>query len=182
MDELAGAQATLAVLEHVLQPIGGDDLARRTPCREYDVVGLTDHLLKSITTLGGAAGATFPERDPGASVHRQVMAVARPAVDAWQQRGLAGDVDFGAGPFPAKVAAGILSIEFLVHAWDYAAATSQELVVPDEVSACVEQLAHTIITPEGRASVGFDQPLETPAGAAALDRLLAFTGRRSAGV
>ena len=49
--------------------------------------------------------------------------------------------------------------------------------VPDEVSAYVEQLAHGIITPEGRAGGGFDPPLETVPDAGPLERLLAFTGR-----
>jgi uncharacterized protein (TIGR03086 family) len=177
MDELASVEATLNVLQQVLKPLTRDDLAKQTPCREYDVVRLTDHLLNSITTLGGVAGAEFPDRDRRDSVHSQVILAARPAVDAWQRRGLDGSVDFGPGPFPATVAVGILSIEFLVHAWDYAAATGHEVDVPDEVSAYVEQLAHGIITPEGRAGVGFDPPLETAPGAGPLERLLAFTGR-----
>jgi uncharacterized protein (TIGR03086 family) len=180
MDELAGAEATLNVLQQVLKPLTHDDLAKQTPCREYDVVGLTDHLLSSIATLGGVAGAEFPDRDRSESVQRQVMLAARPALDAWQQRGLDGTVDFGPGPFPATVAVGILSIEFLVHAWDYAAATGHDVDVPDEVSAYVEQLAHGIITPEGRAGVGFDPPLETAPGAGPLERLVAFTGRNPA--
>jgi uncharacterized protein (TIGR03086 family) len=181
MDELACAEATLNVLGQVLKPLTHDDLAKQTPCREFDVVGLTDHLMNSITTLGGAAGAEFPDRDRSDPVQRQVLAAARPAVDAWQQRGLAGTVDFGPGPFPATVAAGILSVEFLVHAWDYAAATGHEIDVPDDVAAYVEQLAHGIITPEGRADVGFDPPIELAAEAGAFERLVAFTGRRPVG-
>ena len=42
-------------------------------------------------------------------------------------------------------------------------------------------LARNIITPQGRTNVGFDDPIEVPDDASALDRLLAFTGRRSAG-
>jgi uncharacterized protein (TIGR03086 family) len=181
MDELASAEATLSVLQGVLTPLTPDDLAKQTPCREFDVVGLTDHLLNSITTLGGAVGAEFPDRDRSDSVHHQVMAAARPAMAAWQQRGLDGTVDFGPGPFPATVAAGILSVEFLVHAWDYAAATGHEVDVDDELATYVELLAHGIITPEGRASAGFDQPVELGADAGAFERLVAFTGRRAVG-
>ncbi|MET0702695.1 MAG: TIGR03086 family metal-binding protein [Mycobacterium sp.] len=179
MDELVTAEAALTVLDRVLRPVTAGDLARQTPCREYDVASLTGHLLNSITTLGGAAGAQFPQPDPDASVHRQVTAAAQPALAAWRQRGVDGNVALGPDPLPARVAVGILSIEFLVHAWDYAAATGQQLDVPEEVSARVEQLARGIITPEGRKNVGFDPPVELPAEAPAFDRLLAFTGRRS---
>ncbi|CAN5356545.1 TIGR03086 family metal-binding protein [soil metagenome] len=178
MDELVTAEAALTVLEEVLQPITREDLGRQTPCREYDVASLTDHLLNSITILGGAAGADLPQRDPGESVHQQVLMAARPALEAWQRRGLDGTVELGPNPLPATVAVGILSIEFLVHAWDYAKATGQALDVPEELAAHVEQLARGIITPEGRKNVGFDPPVEVPADAAVFDRLLAFTGRR----
>lgn len=74
--------------------------------------------------------------------------------------------------------AGVLSIEFLVHAWDYAAATGRDVTAPDSLSDYVLGLAHTIITPQGRTTVGFDDPIEVPADAGALERLLAYTGRR----
>ena len=55
--------------------------------------------------------------------------------------------------------AGVLSIEFLVHAWDYAAATGRS-DAPDSLSDYVMGLAKKIITPEGRINVGFDDPVE----------------------
>ena len=133
-DELECAEATFAVLEHVLHGIADDDLDKQTPCREYDVASLTDHLMNSITVLGGAAGAEFPERDRTDSVERQVVMAARPALDAWKRRGLDGTVPFGSGEAPAKMMAGILSLEFLVHAWDYAAAVGREVNAPDSLS------------------------------------------------
>jgi hypothetical protein len=42
-------------------------------------------------------------------------------------------------------------------------------------------LAHKVITPEGRATVGFDDPIAVPEDASALDRLIAFTGRNPMG-
>ena len=103
---------------------------------------------------------------------------ARPALDAWHRRGLDGTVTFGSNDAPAKVLAGILSIEFLVHAWDYAAATGRQVKAPDSLSDYVMGLARAIITPQGRTSVGFDDPIEAPADASALDRLIAYTGRQ----
>jgi uncharacterized protein (TIGR03086 family) len=176
-DQIDSADATLAVLQRVLAQLGPDDTAKQTPCREFDVAGLTDHLMNSITVIGGAAGAQFPERDPDASVEDQVMTAAGPAVDAWRRRGLEGMVSTGPNEAPAEVMAGILSIEFLVHAWDYAATADCELTVPDELSEYVLGLCHQIITPEGRVGVGFDDPIDLPVEAGAFDRLLAYTGR-----
>jgi uncharacterized protein (TIGR03086 family) len=178
VDELASAEATLVVLQQVVHGIATDDLTKQTPCRDFDVAGLTDHLLNSITLLGQAAGAEIPERDPEGSVERQIVAAARPALDAWHRRGLDGTVPFGSGEAPARVMAGILSLEFLVHAWDYATATGRPIDAPDSLTDYVSGLVHRIVTPEGRARAGFDEPVEVPQDASALDRLVAFTGRR----
>ena len=177
-DELKSAEATLAVLERVLQGIAEDDWSKQTPCREFDVAALTDHLMNSITTIGAMAGAQFPERDRGDSVERQVILAARPALDAWRHRGLDGTVPFGSNEAPANIMAGILSLEFLVHAWDYAKATGREVTAPDALSDYVMGLAKTIITPQGRSNVGFDDPVDVAADAGAFDRLIAYTGRQ----
>jgi hypothetical protein len=49
----------------------------------------------------------------------------------------------------------------------------------DDLSEYVLGLCRTIITPEGRKGVGFDDPIDVAANANALDRLLAYTGRTS---
>jgi uncharacterized protein (TIGR03086 family) len=179
-DELESAEATLAVLEKVLHGIAKDDESKQTPCREFDVAKLTDHLMNSITAIGGYAGAEFPVRDGEDSVERQVILAERPTLDAWHKRGLDGTVPFGGGEAPATMMAGVLSMEFLIHAWDYAMATGREVDAPDSLSDYVMGLAKVIITPAGRSNVGFDDPFEVSADACALDRLIAYTGRKPA--
>lgn len=180
-DELECAEASLGVLQNVLHPIANDDWSRQTACREFDIAKLTDHLMNSITVIGGAAGAELPERDATDSVERQVVAAARPALDAWHLRGLDGSVSFGQGEAPARVMAGVLCIEFLIHAWDYAMAMGSTVDAPDSLSDYVMGLAQVIITPQGRTNVGFDDPVAVQADAKALDRLIAYTGRNPSG-
>jgi uncharacterized protein (TIGR03086 family) len=176
-DELDSAEASLKVLQQVVHGIGTDDLTKQTPCREFDVTGLTDHLLNSITVLGGAANAQLPERNRDESVERQITDAARPALDAWRRRGLDGSVPFGNGEAPAQFMAAILSLEFLVHAWDYASAIDRPVDAPEALTDYVTALAHRVITPDGRARAGFDDPVDVAAHASKLDRLVAFTGR-----
>ena len=176
-DELHSAEAALGVLQRVLHPISRDDLSRSTPCSQFDVAALTDHLLNSITSIGGAVGAEFPPRAADDSVERQVIAAARPALDALRRHGLDGTVTLGSNQMPARVLAGILSIEFLVHAWDYAVATGHQVDSAVSLAEYVLELAKKIITPQGRSTVGFADPVDVPADAGALDRLIAFTGR-----
>jgi uncharacterized protein (TIGR03086 family) len=177
IDELTSAEATLAQLRQVVQAIAADDLGRQTPCREFDVAALTDHLMNSITTIGGVAEADLPPRNRDDSVERQILLAARPALDAWRTRGLDGTVQLGPNEVPANVVAGILSLEFLVHAWDYAQATGQKVRPAEEVADFVFAVARKVITPQGRADVGFDDPVDVPESAPVFDRLIAFTGR-----
>ena len=179
-DELRSAEDTLGVLRGVLHTIAADDMTRQTPCTEFDVTRLTGHLLNSLTALGGMVGAELPERDESDSVERQVIAAARPALDAWHRHGLNGTVPFGKSEMPAKGACAILSLEFLVHAWDYAAAVDHEFNAPEPLAEYVLGLAHQVIRPEQRSRAGFDDPVDVPADAGALERLIAFTGRNPA--
>jgi uncharacterized protein (TIGR03086 family) len=176
-DELDSAEASLSVLQNVLHPIANDDWSKQTPCREFDVAKLTDHLMKSITVIGGAAGAELPERDSADSVEGQVVAAARPALDAWHRRGLDGTVKFGDNEAPARMMAGILSLEFLVHAWDYAKAVGGSVDAPASLTDYVMGVARKVITPPGRSTAGFDDPVDVAADATSLDRLVAYTGR-----
>lgn len=180
-DELDGAEAALRVMQQVLHPIAADDMSRPTPCAQFDVARLTDHLLKSLEALGGMAGADVPDHaDSGDSVERRVIAVARPALDAWRQRGLDGTVSFGGGEMPARNACAILALELLVHAWDYARAVGRDARAPEPLAEYVLGLAHRVIRPEVRGQAGFDDPVEVPADADALTKLVAFTGRNPA--
>lgn len=180
IDELESAEACLAVLAHVVHPIAGDDLSRKTPCSDYDVGQLTGHLLNSVRALGGMVGAEIPPCDDTDAVERQLVTAARPALDAWRRRGLDGSVAFGMGEMPARDACAAWSLEFLVHAWDYATAVGRDVDVPAPLAEYVLELGHRIIRPELRAVAGFDDPVEAPEGAGALQRLVAFTGRNPA--
>ena len=179
-DELESAEATLGVLQHVVHAVASDDLSRRTPCSEYDIAQLTEHLLKSIGALGGMAGAQIPPCGENDSVESQIVCAARPALDAWHRRGLDGTVPFGNGEMPAKDACAVFSLEFLIHAWDYAAALGHDFEPREPLTEYVLELAHKIIRPELRGRAGFDDAVEVAADATAVDKLVAFTGRNPA--
>jgi uncharacterized protein (TIGR03086 family) len=182
-DELQSAEATLGVLQQVLHTIGSDDMPRQSPCSAFDLTKLTGHLLNSIRAIGDMAGGDFAgssARDEADSAEREIIGAARPTLDAWHRRGLQGTVQLGPNEMPARVAVGIMSVEFLVHAWDYAVTVGREVQVPDSLAEYVLALARELIKPEERARAGFDDPVDVPDDASALDRLIAFTGRNPA--
>ena len=73
--------------------------------------------------------------------------------------------------------AGVL-LQVLVHAWDYAKATGRDVAASDALSDYVMGLAMTIITPQGRSNVGFDDPIDVAADAGAGPADHAYTGQR----
>jgi uncharacterized protein (TIGR03086 family) len=176
LNPLTSANATLAVLQHVLRGVGEDDLSTSTPCTEFTVGQLEAHLLGSLSSLTSLAGSTLVPASAG-DLESRIADAAQQAVETWMGRGLEGTVQAGPQELPATIAASILSVEFLVHAWDFASATGQKVGVSDEVATYVLGLAEQIVTPELRERAGFDPAIAISGDAPALDRLVAFSGR-----
>ncbi|MEP6651629.1 MAG: TIGR03086 family metal-binding protein [Lapillicoccus sp.] len=176
LDPLTSANATLAVLQHVLRGISEDDLSASTPCTEFTVGQLEAHLLGSLSSLTGLAGGTLVPAT-AVDLESRIADAAQRAVETWMERGLEGTVQAGPEELPATLAASILSVEFLVHAWDFASATGQKVAVSDEVATYVLSLAEQIVTPKLRESAGFDSAIPISGDAPALNRLVAFSGR-----
>jgi len=178
LDAISSAEATLAICQLVLRGIA--ESAYSDPsviCPKFTITELADHLIGSVQFFGYEAGAQFPCA-PAAILEAQVAAVAQPTLEAWHARGLDGVISLGPHAMPAATALGILSIEFLVHAWDFARATGQQVVVSDALAEHVLQVAHKIITPEARGGgSSFADEVPVDPDAQVMDRLIAFTGR-----
>jgi uncharacterized protein (TIGR03086 family) len=175
-DAIAAAEATLAVCQLVLRGIAECDYDRATACPEFSVAQLGDHLVGSVTFVGGAIGAEFPATTATA-LESRLAAAAQPALEAWSRRGLDGTVKLGSSEMPAAAALAILSVEFLVHAWDFAQATGQHVTVHEGLAALVLDAAAQIITPEVRSGGSFADAVPASPDAGVMDRLIAFTGR-----
>jgi uncharacterized protein (TIGR03086 family) len=176
LDEFTSAEKALVAVHHVVQAIDHDDLHRLTPCPDFDVAALADHLIHTILGLGAAAGiqTAAPNSD---SIDQCIQQVTRPILAGWRHRGLACDVAFSGRTLSSRLALGILSLELVVHGWDFAVALHRPLRVSDAHAAYVLGLAQQTLTAKSRATAGFDPPVPVPADARPLDRLVAFTGR-----
>ena len=176
LDHFSSAEATLAVLQGVLRNLTTEDRPKQTPCSEFDCHGLAEHLFGSLTGVGAMAGANVTDPQEG-SLENRVAVMAAQAIEAWRNRGIEGMIPAaGGGEMPAEVGASILSIEFLLHAWDFAQASGQQLSVSDEVVAYVQPLADGII-PGSRARGAFANEVNPGVDATPLERLVAFSGR-----
>jgi uncharacterized protein (TIGR03086 family) len=176
VDELASAEQALVVAHHATEAIGDDDLHRNTPCPDWDVKELADHLIDTISRLGAAAGIA-PAVPEGEAIDQRIRHVTEPILAGWRRRGPADDVQFAGRILPAHLALGILQLELVVHGWDFAVALHRPFTVADAHAAHVLGLARQTLTDTSRISAGFDPPVPIPVNASPLDQLVAFTGR-----
>ena len=137
MDEFTSAETALAAVHYVVAPIRDDDLHRPTPCPDWDVAVLAEHLIDTICRLGVAAGLqTAPPT--GDSIDQRIQQVTQPIIAGWRRRGLVGDVVFSGRTLPAHLALGILSLELAVHGWDFAVALHRPLDVSEAHAVVLE--------------------------------------------
>lgn len=173
------AEATWAICRQQLLSLGPDDAERPTPCSEFNMHELVVHMRNSMVGVGTPAGAVFDDGTGSTTAEDYVATAVEPALAAWRDRGVDGDVPFGEGRAPAVIPAGVLSLEFLVHAWDIAQVKGVELDVPEGVAAYVLDIATSIISDDNRGpDKGFDPALDPPADDP-MSRLIAFTGRKA---
>jgi uncharacterized protein (TIGR03086 family) len=176
-DHLSAAEASWALCHQVMLGLTDDDRDRPTPCSEFTVHDLVEHLMGSLRALGGMAGASIPDEIDAASAEDYIAQAAAPTLAAWRSRGVDGDVPFGDGRAPAVLPVGIISIEFFIHAWDFARATDQPFDAPAPLTTFVAALADQIIQPDNRGEGKGFATIAAPAHDDPVVKLMAFTGR-----
>ncbi|MEA3077799.1 MAG: hypothetical protein QOF60_2707 [Actinomycetota bacterium] len=178
MDPLEQFERLGPVLAGVVGGIGPDQLDRPTPCADFTVRGVLEHMVGGATAFAaafrGEPAAAAPTGDPlagfGAALTGLAEAVNSPgALD----RTIAAPF----GDVPGRAFAGFVVLDGLVHGWDLATATGQAYEPPDDLVAAVEAFAAQAITPSMRENGMFSQSTEPSADATPIERLVAFTGR-----
>ena len=151
-----------------------EKLDARTPCDDWDVRTLLNHILETQRYfLNSARGeqASPPSPTPPATLSDDPVAdfeaVRGDMLAAYGERGTIEKT----GP-----ALGVAFSDLLVHGWDVARATGQDETMPDGLATAAYELVHGKFTDEQRK--GIFKP-EVPIGddASPQDRLLAYTGR-----
>jgi hypothetical protein len=87
LNPLTSAGATLAVCQNVLREIREGNLDRPTPCSEFTIGQLADHLIGSMVSLGRMAGAVVVPAGSG-TVESRVAFAAQQTLESWDRRGL----------------------------------------------------------------------------------------------
>ncbi len=167
LTDAAGAAA------RTVQNVHADQLGQPTPCTEWDVRELLNHLIfwTSYSLEARANGESASDdlmnhdfaADPGFAAGYRAQLDR--ALAAWEN--------------PAKPDADVLALniaELVLHGWDLAVATGQRYAI-DDATAAVALRAVAANAEMYRQYKGFADPVEVPADASPLDQVLGLSGR-----
>ncbi|MGK5684435.1 TIGR03086 family metal-binding protein [Actinoplanes sp. URMC 104] len=164
----------------VVRGIRDDQLGEETPCAEFRVRDLLNHLFQVVVNFQALARREQPDfsttpdvltdgwRDRFADETQRLVA-------AWSDPAALEGVSPGMG-LPQPVVGNLVLVDLTVHGWDLATATGQPYR-PDDAAVkillpVIEQLA-----PNGRKMGVFGAEVEAAADADDFVRLLAISGR-----
>ncbi len=175
---------TQRVARGVLGAVSEDELSSATPCTEWDVEKVIDHLVGSQRWFLQAIST--PEADGGTSeasagdYRKAYDEAASSVLGALSVDGFASrEVELPFGTFSGAQFMDFVSLETLAHTWDVAKATGQDTDLAPEAAEHLLGVAQAMLGTEGRSESGNFGPVQPcPTDAPAADRLAAFLGRR----
>ncbi|MEW2253232.1 TIGR03086 family metal-binding protein [Streptomyces sp. NPDC006975] len=184
MSHLSKAAEAMAAVAHT---ITDGQLANKTPCTEYDVRALVNHLLFWGPSLAGAGrkepvpqpAATESEVDLTAGDWRgRLLALLNDITSSWAPPSAwEGETSMGTPHMlPAPVMGDMIVGELTVHSWDLAVATGHRLDLPADLLAHLHDTMFAGVE-QGREMGLYGPEVVVPADAPALDRILGLTGR-----
>jgi uncharacterized protein (TIGR03086 family) len=191
MDEAADIELLAGVLDKtagILAGVRPDQGGDPTPCPDYDVDTLVNHLVGGVRTFAAGIHGRPVEGDPwfadaGDDPSGEFRSAADDLVAGWRDRGFDGTVVItGAAEVPASMAFNMALMEFLTHGWDLAVATGQVVSFTEEEAEATLARAQATLPAEYRGDgKAFGHIVAVGEGAPAVDRVAGFMGRDPAG-
>ncbi len=178
MDPLAQLDLLAPQLAKVVGGITPADLDRPTPCAEFDVRGVLEHMIGGATMFAAAyRGETPAEPDMSDPLAAFGPALGDLAAAVTAPGALDRTVASPFGDINGETFARFVVLDGLVHGWDLATATGQPYDPPaalvDEVSTFAQEALEHL-----RDGGTFGPPVQPPDSATPIEQLAAFTGRR----
>jgi uncharacterized protein (TIGR03086 family) len=184
MDEISLLTSIMDKTGDVIAAVTDDQRDRPTPCPEYDVEALINHIVGWVRVFDAGAHGRRIEDDPsqyrvGPDPAGEFRAAAGSLVASWRDEGIdrkvltsSGDEIDGRMPFDMTL------MEYLVHGWDLAVATDQPVPYTEAEAEAVLERAQVTLPPEYRGEgMPFGDIVAVADHAPAVDRLVAFLGR-----
>lgn len=183
MSDIDVLDSVLAKEAALVAAVGPEQLGDPTPCPDYDVRTLLDHVTGWLRVFAAGANGRESAEDPTAFTTEDHAGAFKAAADdlvaGWRAGGLDRTVRFMSNEMPGRVVLGMTLMEYVTHGCDIALATRQEVPFSDEELETTLGHARANLTDDYRGEgkpfgpavpVGDDAPV--------LDRLLGHMGRR----
>lgn len=179
--------ATLTAIQlnarRLVHGVAADQWDLATPCSDWNVHQLVNHMAFTNRILGGAALGQTPTFGPdddhvGADVIAGFAERSEANEAAWRSDGALDGVVEVPFEMPKVAALSVNVLDIGIHCWDLGQATGQDHGLTDEQIALIDQGDRQIINETIRASGGFGAELPSTSDDA-LTSMLAFVGRRA---
>jgi len=184
MDDIA---LLSGVLTRTGDLVGGVDAGRSkdpTPCPEYTVEALVDHMVGWIRAFADVAQGRPIEGDPGGyrsgpDPAAEFRAAAEGVVAGWREHGTDRRVRFVGSELPGRMAFDMTLMEYVAHGWDLAVATGQPVPYTEREAAEALTRAEATVPPQYRGEgMPFGEIVPVDPDAPAVERFVGFLGRR----
>jgi uncharacterized protein (TIGR03086 family) len=180
VDPLVAHQRAQDAFASVLANVSADQLGAPTPCSEWTINDLIEHVIGGNEHVGIWSGSNEePPARPDSTVaaHRATAAAAHEVFARPDGMSMMFKLPFA--KIPGQIFIGMHTSDVLTHAWDLAAASYQSTDLDPELAA--EQLAavRAFVGPQFRGPgqpFGDEQPCSS--GRTPADQLAAFLGRK----
>ena len=159
------------------------ELDAPSPCAGWDVRATLNHLLGATWMFTLVNQGQSADEDAGDVIGDDaglaVTAAAKENLASWRQPGaFEGDRSYLFGTFPAPAAAMLNLEEVVVHNWDVAKGTGQELVIDPAVGQMIYDWGVSVPLDDLRAHGAFGPEVAVSASAPIVDRLVGLLGRQ----
>jgi uncharacterized protein (TIGR03086 family) len=186
MDEIDLLDGVLTKAAGLIDGVREDQCHLPTPCPDYDVAALLDHIVGWAQVFAAASEGRAHEGDPatftcGDDPAGQFRAAASAMVSGWRTHGLDRKVRVTGSESPGELVFNMTLMEYLAHGWDLATATGQPVPFTEQEATEVLARAQATLPPEYRGeNMSFGEIVPVADDAPAIDRLVGFLGRRPA--
>lgn len=172
----AAAPRTVAVVHRITD----DQLDLPTPCRDYTVSDLLNHLYEVVVNFQALAARqpiTWADKPDHLTDgwRDRFEAETRRLIEAWADPASEQGVSQAMG-MPQPILGGMVLLDLTVHGWDLAVATGQPYEPAPQVLPVLHELADRL-GPQARQMGAFTDPVDVDGTLPDLPRLLGLTGR-----
>lgn len=172
--------------QHVIEGVSADDFSSATPCTEYDVATVINHLTGAVGHLRDAfSGDEVGEIDNSNGEPEGGFGEAFSAAGAIARASMEDDallekmITLPWATLPGAAIVQMYALETVLHTWDIAVSTGQVPDLDDALAAAVLPIAMQMIPPEPRGGeMPFEAMVATAPDASDYDRLAGYSGRK----